>query len=89
VDVSIDNGYMYILCKYQGIYLVNVPRNYEYIHGYTFDFHDFAYKITAKNHTVLVNFKLYKKNFIGEFFFIPSTIEAYPPTLKLNKFYYR
>lgn len=72
--MDIDNGFMYVLCKAQGVLLINMANNYELISKYLFDFHDYASKINVKNNTALINFRLYRKIFIGEFFFIPSNV---------------
>lgn len=61
---------MYILCRNQGIILVNINKNYQVVGKYMLDFHNNAYSIKAKSFTVLVNFRLYRKTFIGELFFI-------------------
>ncbi len=65
---------MYVLCKIQGLLLINKVKNFELVETYMFDFHDFAYRIAAKSNTVLINFKLYRKTFIGEFFLVSSNV---------------
>lgn len=65
---------MYVLCKFEGVLLVNVNNHYELVSKYVVDFHEYAYRINVKNNTALINFKLYRKTFIGEFFFIPSNV---------------
>jgi hypothetical protein len=80
---------MYVLSKSQGVLALNITNNYQPISTYLFDFHEYAYRIAVKKNTILINFKLYRKNFIGEFFLIPSDVESLPPAFRLNKFYYR
>lgn len=87
--MSIDNGYLYILCRLGGLYLFKMGEKTELVQRYKFEFHQNAYKLTVKNNTVLINFKLYRKIFIGEFFLIASNVNSIPPQFKLNKFYYK
>ena len=54
--------------------MFNISKNYQFMAKYLFDFHEYAYRITVKKNTILINFKLYRKTFIGEFFLIPSDI---------------
>ena len=65
VDVDIDNGVMYALSKSEGVMMFNISKNYQFIAKYLFDFHEYAYRINVKKNTVLINFKLYRKTFIG------------------------
>lgn len=89
MDVDVDNGVMYVLSKSEGVMMFNISKNYQFMSKHLFDFHEYAYRVSVKKNTILINFKLYRKNFIGEFFLIPSDIESYAPSFKLNKFYYR
>ena len=56
--------------------MFDIRKNYQFIAKYLFDFHEYSYRINVKKNTILINFKLYRKTFIGEFFLIPSGVEA-------------
>jgi len=69
--------------------MISMTNNYQILSKYLFESHDHSYKIAVKGNSVLINFKLYRKTFIGEFFLISSNTESNAPFFKLNKFYYR
>lgn len=39
VDVSIDNGFMYVLCRIEGIYLIDMVNSYQIVQKYNYEFH--------------------------------------------------